>query len=63
MRVQVQIPPELWNRLCDVAHREHRYPRQHIEFLVSHALSKEETHAALYDPAPPEVARSRERPT
>ena len=60
MRVQIQIPPQLWNRLCQAAHREHRYPRQHIEFLIAHALSKEENRAALYDPASMEEAHSQE---
>ena len=60
MRVQIQIPPELWKRLCEVARREHRYPRQQIEFLVSHALSKEEKLAVLCDEAPPGMARSQE---
>jgi hypothetical protein len=60
MRVQIQIPPELWQRLCEVAHREHRYPRQQIEFLVSYALSKDEKLPALCDGAPPDMARSQE---
>ena len=38
MRVQIQIPPELWGRLCALAHEEHRPPRQQVEFILYRAL-------------------------
>jgi|GEM_PF-5681045 len=48
MRVQIQIAPLLWERLCTLADREHRFPRQQIEFLLACALSNEQGEPCLY---------------
>lgn len=32
-----------WNQLCDIARREHRFPKQQIELWVYQALSREQT--------------------
>lgn len=31
-----------WNQLCDIARREHRFPKQQIELWVYQALSREQ---------------------
>jgi hypothetical protein len=48
MRLQIQIAPPLWNRLCSLAHQEHRLPRQQIEFLLDKILRDNQ------DPTSPE---------
>jgi hypothetical protein len=41
MRLQIQLSTQLWEQVCEQAHREHRYPKQHIEFLLHQALMRE----------------------
>jgi hypothetical protein len=40
MRLQIQLPASLWEQVCEQAHREHRYPKQQIEFLLTQALAQ-----------------------
>jgi hypothetical protein len=41
MRLQIQLSTQLWEQVCAQAHREHRYPKQQIEFLLHQALMRE----------------------
>jgi len=38
MRIQINIPPHLAERLRQLAMQEHRYPRQQAEVLLYQAL-------------------------
>lgn len=40
MRVQIQLPPAIWERVCALARREHRSPRQQIEQWVYGAVGE-----------------------
>ncbi len=47
MRIQISIPPELWERLCALAHAAHRFPKQQAEYLLACALRPEGSTASL----------------
>ena len=53
MRVQIQIPTPLWARLCEVAHQEHRFPKQQLEYLVQQTLTALREQKPAVDGHPP----------
>ena len=42
MRVQIQLPSAIWDRVCALARQEHRPPRQQIERWVCLAVGEGE---------------------
>ena len=40
MRIQVRIPPQIWEQLCRLAQAEHRPPKHQIELLLWKAIDR-----------------------
>jgi hypothetical protein len=40
MRIQVRIPPKIWDQLCLLAQTEHRPPKYQVELLLWQAIDQ-----------------------
>jgi hypothetical protein len=40
VRIQVRIPPQIWEQLCSLAQAEHRPPKHQIELLLWKAIAE-----------------------
>ncbi len=53
MAIRIELPPVIWEQICDQAGREWRTPKQQAEFLILQALGWEWPPSEDAPPKPP----------
>jgi len=60
MGIRIELPPAIWEQICDQAGREWRTPKQQAEYLILRALGWEWPPS---EDAPPSAAKPAPTPT
>lgn len=53
MAIRIELPPVIWEQICDQAGREWRTPKQQAEYLILRALGWEWPPSESEEPAKP----------
>lgn len=61
-KTTVVFSDKQWEQLCDIARREHRFPKQQIELWVYQALKQEPAPQAATPPAKARTPRTASAP-
>lgn len=62
MAIRIELPPVIWEQICDQAGREWRTPKQQAEYLILQALGWEWPPSEDAPPKPPTKASAPRAP-